>query len=123
MDGSRLSIQQSQSASVLPCNPCQRPAVAGGRQDESPINHPTKDNKSYGIEFNQTKQESEARSLQDVREDKGRSGTVAGVPAPSAHVPVPRAAWQNPCSANQRENEYKGRPLCCDSPWRFLERG
>lgn len=98
MAGSRLthSIQQPQSASVLPLRPCQRPAVAGSRLDESPINHPTKDNTSYGAEFNQTKQESEARSLQEARGAKGSSGTLTGIPTPSAHVPVPRAARRKP---------------------------
>lgn len=90
------SIQQSQSASVLPLWPCQCPAVADSRLDESPTNHPSENSASYGAEFNQTKQERQARSLQEARGAKGSSGTLAGVPTPSAHVPVPRAAWRKP---------------------------
>lgn len=90
------SIQQSQSASVLPLWPCQCPAVADSRLDESPTNHPSENSASYGAEFNQTKQERQARSLQEARGAKGSSGTLAGVPTPSAHVPVPRAARRKP---------------------------
>lgn len=61
-------------------DPCQRPAVVDGRQDESPINHPTKDNKSYGTELNQTKQESGARSLQEVRGAKEALGPSQACP-------------------------------------------
>lgn len=97
--GSERSLVASNSLSLpqsFHCNPCQRPAVADSRQDESPINHPTEDNKSYGVEFNQTKQESKARSLQEVRGAKRSSGTLTGIPTPSAHVPVPRAARTKP---------------------------
>lgn len=90
------SIQQSQSASVLPLWPCQCPAVADSRLDESPTNHPSENSASYGAEFNQTKQERQARSLQEAQGAKGSSGTLAGVPTPSAHVPVPRAARRKP---------------------------
>lgn len=101
MAGSRLralahSIQQPQPASVLPLRPCQRPAVADSRLDESPTNHPTEDRASYGAEFHQTKQESQASSLQEAQGAKGSSGTLTGIPTPSAHVPVPRAAWRKP---------------------------
>lgn len=108
--GSRLrvlahSIQESQSASVVPLWPCQHPAVVDSRLDESPINHPTEDNTSCGIEFDQTKQQSEARSLQEARGAKGSSGTLAGVPTPSARVAVPRAA--------------RRKPKCCKPKWKL----
>lgn len=95
-----------------------RPGAADGRQDESPINHPTKDNKSWGDEFNQTKQESESRRLQEVRGAQGSSGTPTDISTPSACVPVHR---QNPGNANQSGNG-EVRPPCCDSPVRSLER-
>lgn len=97
--GSDHSLAASNSLSLPQSfhrDPCQRPAVVDSRQDESPINHSTEDNKSYGIEFNQTKQESEARSLQEVRGAKGSSGTLTGIHTPSARVPVSIAARTKP---------------------------
>lgn len=87
----RLSLLQ-----LFHCDLCQRPADADSRRDESPTNHPTKDNKSYSIEFNQTKQDSEARSLQEVRGAKGSSETLPGIPTPSARVPAPGIAQTKP---------------------------
>lgn len=97
--GSDRLLTASNSLSLLQlfhCDPCQRPADADSRWDESPTNHPTKDNKSYSVEFNQTKQDSEARSLQEVRGAKGSSGTLPGIPTPSAYVPAPRVAETKP---------------------------